>query len=89
MQALLTRYLLHMLLEKKSGVYAVSLTRVLAVIVFVPCLYGWVYHLATTGELLDSLVWSFWMLVGVKGGQSIVGNLKTPTVAKEVGEGNV
>ena len=63
------KYFGAMMMEQKNGSQAVSYTRTLGLILFGICVSMWTGLIA--GEVPDSMIYTLWGLIGIKGGKDI------------------
>ncbi len=62
------KYFGAMMMEKKNGVQAVSYTRTLGIVLFIACMVMW---LVGSGEVPQSMLWTLWGLIGIKGAKDV------------------
>jgi len=70
------KYFGAMMMEDKGGKQAVSYTRTLGLILFGSCMLIWNGVGGTAGVVPQSMLWTLWGLIGIKGGKDIAAALK-------------
>lgn len=73
-----TGFLKAMFYEDKNGSLLPSLHRVLAAILFVACLVVWIWMIAKTLKIPDSMIYTMWALLGINGFHKTMSVFKKP-----------